>query len=186
VSDYPDYPEDPSESSSSGGNGRKNSSRLLPVLTVVALVVALAAAGVATWALLRSPSKDESGKQYTDAQRKTASDQACAAYDVVWKGLTLNANRPAPDAGPDDPGVLSVAANGRISLSNGGQYMLARIDPATPTDLADSARKFGNKLLDIGAWATAGMADNSADQTSRMAEADSLNSSLFKLCNPGK
>jgi hypothetical protein len=34
--------------------------------------------------------------------------------------------------------------NARISLYDGGQYLLARLDPATPPELADAVKKFAN------------------------------------------
>ncbi len=94
---------------------------------------------------------------YTDAQRSDAKAATCAAFDTVRTGVATNTNVTAP-GGPDDiAGALAVAANARVALYDGGQYLLARLDPATPADLAAEIRTFGNQLMDIGAAATAGV-----------------------------
>ena len=52
---------------------------------------------------------------------------------------------------------MAVAANARVALYDGGQYLLARLQPDTPPELADAIRKFANNLMDIGARSTSGI-----------------------------
>ena len=68
-----------------------------------------------------------------------------------------------------------------MSLYDGGQYLLARLEPATPPDLADAVRKFGNQLMDIGARATSGVPNSDPDQAARLKEADSANVTIGNL-----
>lgn len=74
-----------------------------------------------------------------------------------------------------------MAANARISLYDGGQYLLARINPGTPKELADAARGFADTLMDYGAAATAGALDTDPDQAARLHSADEANIALGKL-----
>src|SRR4051812_17676578 len=125
------------------------------ILSVVAVVLALVAVGLAAWAAFR-PAKEPAAPTYTAAQQSDAKAAICAAADLVRRGVSLNTNLPVPGGEGDVTGSLAVAANARVSLSDGGQYLLARLDPATPADLADPVREFANKLMDIGAGAIAG------------------------------
>ena len=59
---------------------------------------------------------------------------------------------------------------------------MARIDPATPKELAEAARGCANTLMDIGAAATAGAMDTDPDQVARLHSADEANIALGKLC----
>ena len=106
----------------------------------------------------------------------------CGAFDLVRRGVSRNTNVAVPGGPEDVTGTLAVAANARISLYDGGQYLLARLDPATPTELGDAVRGFANTLMDIGAAATAGALDNDPDQVARLRSADEGNVKIGQLC----
>lgn len=97
-------------------------------------------------------------------------------------GVTQNTNLQAPGGPEDAVGNLAIAANARLSLYDGGQYLLARLDPATPPELADAVRTFANNLMDIGAAATAGALNTDPEQSARLRDADSVNSTVDGLC----
>jgi len=165
-----DYPE-------SGG------SRWTRILLPITLVVAVAAVVLAGWALYRlSQEGTPESPNYSGAQRTDAKTKVCAAADVVRKGVSLNTNLQPPGGPEDVTGTLAVAANARVSLYDGGQYLLARIDPATPPELADAAKKFANLLMDIGANATAGSQNSEPEQAARLKEADASNAAIIQLC----
>lgn len=151
-------------------------------LPVIALVVALAALGVAGWAAFKPPADTDTAVAYTDAQRAEAKTTLCAAADQVRKGVSMNTNLQPPGGEADVTGALAVAANARISLSGGGQYLLAKIDPAAPQQLSDDARAFANTLLDIGAASIAGALNTDPDQAARLKEADGLNAKIVEGC----
>jgi hypothetical protein len=154
-------------------------SRRAGLVSLLALILAVVAVVLAGWAMWASHS---AGPSYTDAQRADAKTTLCTAMDVVRKGVSLNTNL-QPKGGPQDvTGALAVAANARVSLSDGGQYLLNRVDPATPTDLADAVRKFANNLLDIGAYATAGVPNSDPAQAARLKDADAANGTIADLC----
>jgi hypothetical protein len=154
-------------------------SRRLVVLTIISLVVAVAALGVAAWSLYRS---DPANRDYDAAQVADAKARACTAVDVVRRGVSLNTNlMPAGGAG-DVTGAQAVAANARVSLNDGGQYLIARLDPATPENLAAKVREFADNLMDIGAHATAGVTNDDSAQAQRLKDADEANTSLEQLC----
>lgn len=145
----------------------------------MSLVFAVGALALAGWTLYRL---DHSKPSYSDTQRAEAGGSVCKAMDLVRKGVSLNTNL-QPAGGPEDvTGSLAVAANARVALYDGGQYLLAKLDPATPSDLADAVRKFANNLMDIGAAATAGAQSSDPDQAARLRDADSANAAIAELC----
>lgn len=149
---------------------------------MIALVVALAALGLAGWTAFKPAANDEAAPVYTDAQRNDAKTRICAATDLVRKGVSLNTNLQPPGGESDVTGSLAVAANARISLSDGGQYLLARLDPAAPQPLAADVTTFANTLMDIGAASIAGALNTDPEQAARLAQVDSLNTKLVEDC----
>ncbi len=145
-------------------------------LLYTALAVAVLSLGVALFALLR-PAADP---EYTDGQRDDAKAAICAAFLTVRTGVATNTN--VEPAGADIAGARGVAANARVALFDGGQYLLARLDPATPADLADQIRKFGNQLMDIGAAATAGVPNTDPVQAGRLEDAETASTAISGLC----
>ena len=151
-------------------------------VAVVALVLSLIAVGLATWTALRPTPSNSTEPTYTAAQQSDAKTAICAATDVVRKGISLNTNIQGPGGEGDVVGSLAVAANARLSLSDGGQYLITRLDPATPTELADAVKQFANTLLDIGAAATAGMPNSDPAQAARLKTADTQNNAIIEGC----
>lgn len=161
------------DSGSSGG-------RILLIVTLVVAVVALALSGWLLFRLTQEGTPDS--PNYSGAQRTDAKQKLCAATDLVRKGVSLNTNLQPPGGPEDVTGTLAVAANARISLYDGGQYLLARTDPATPPELADAVKQFANLLMDIGAGATSGQQNTEPEQAARLKEADALNGRITELC----
>lgn len=151
-------------------------SRAATILALIALVIAAAslALWVTTWLQSRA------APEYTIEQQATAKATACSAYTTVRTGVANNTNLASPDGGVT--GSMAVAANARVALIGGGQYVLSRVEPATPPELAEPLRDFGNKLMDFGAAATAGALDTDPGQTALKGEIDALNTTLGQLC----
>jgi hypothetical protein len=145
----------------------------------VSLAVALVSLGVAVFALLRSLDTEP---DYTDAQRGEARTAICTAFETVRTGVATNTNIEAPGGSGDIAGALAVAANARIALLDGGQYLLARLDPATPDDLASDVRRFANQLMDIGAAATAGVPNTDPAQAARLQDAQAASTAVSDRC----
>lgn len=145
--------------------------------------LSIAAIGLSGWTLMRfSSDESDSTPSYSESQRADAKVQICRAFDTVRRGVSRNTSLAVP-SGPDNVAAsLAVVANARIALYDGGQYLLARLDPATPAELADTVREFANVLMDIGAAATAGTVDTDPDQAARFRSADGANVKLSQLC----
>ena len=165
------------------------------IVSVLALVVALVAVGLAAWVLIKEPKSSEPAQA---AQSSGSSDSThsvfsgdvsqdpkgsiCQAFNLVRTGVQSNTNL-RPPGGPEDvTGALAVAANARLSLSEGGAYLLARLEPDTPQDLTDAVRKFANQLMDIGARSIAGIPNTDPDQAARLKDADASSASIANLC----
>ena len=157
----------------------------LPLLAVAAL--ALVAVAMAGWALFgpapgETPTGSGTTATYSNAQSAEAKSKICAAFDTVRKGVTLNTNLQVPGGPGDVAATLAVAANARLSLYDGGQYLLARLEPSTPPELAEAVRTFANNLMDIGANATAGALNTDPEQAARLRDADKVNGTVVGLC----
>lgn len=149
------------------------------LLSIISLILAVVALGLAGWTFYKSEFAETS---YDPVQIADAKTEVCTAVDVVRRGVSLNTNL-APAGGPQDvTGAQAVAANARVSLYDGGQYLLARLDPATPEHLAEVVRSFANNLMDIGANATAGEPNDNPAQAERLKQADEANTTLTELC----
>jgi hypothetical protein len=123
-----------------------------------------------------------SAPTYSDAQRAEAKAHVCAAFNTVRQGVARNTNIAPPGGEGDITGILAIAANARVSLYNGGQYLLDRLEPATAPELADPVRAFANGLMDIGAAATAGAQQGDPEQAKRLADADAGSKNIGQLC----
>lgn len=157
----------------------EDASRRLTLLVGISLVIAVAALALAGWALYKT---SESESDYDSAQVADAKAKICSAADIVRKGITLNTNMQPEGGAQDVTGAQAVAANARISLYDGGQYLLDRLDPATPVVLSEKVRQFADNLMDIGANATAGVPNDDPAQAKRLADADAENKSITELC----
>ena len=158
------------------------SSRVSPV-SGLALLLAIVAVGLAIWGLVRSPSeKPAASASFATAQSDDPKGSICKAFDIVRRGVQINTNLQPPGGQEDVTGSMAVAANARLSLYDGGQYLLARLEPETPSDLADAVRGFANNLMDIGARSTSGIPNSDPDQAARLKEADASNTKITELC----
>jgi hypothetical protein len=150
------------------------------IVSVAALVVALVAAGLAVWALLSKPSTE--GQVFTGTAGDDPKGSICESFNVIRNGVQINTNLQPPGGPEDVTGSMAVAANARLALYDGGQYLLARLQPDTPPELADPIRKFANNLMDIGARSTAGIPNSDPGQAARLKEADEANTTITDLC----
>ncbi|WP_179474828.1 hypothetical protein [Mycolicibacterium vinylchloridicum] len=143
-------------------------------IAVAALVVALIAAGLAGWALLRPTPKTPSPT--VASQSGDPKTNACTAHRTVSTAISLQSHA--------DPGaeVQGVAANARLAMSGGATYLLAHLNPGTPADLADAIRTFAAGLQDISMNALAGVPNTDTAQADRLRNAESLNTRIAELC----
>jgi hypothetical protein len=156
----------------------RNRGRLAPAVIAVIAVVAL---GLSVWAVLRPYLENFA----SDDERAEAKEEVCTAFDVVRRGVQLNTNLQPPGGPQDVTGSLTVAANSRVALYDGGWYLLDALDrrhPATPDDLADPVRTFADNLIDIGAAATAGALNTEPEQAARLRDAYQANATIAEKC----
>jgi hypothetical protein len=151
------------------------------IVSVAALVVALVAAGLSVWALMKEPS-DQQPQVFTGTTTDDPKGSICEAFNVIRNGVQINTNLQPPGGPEDVTGSMAVAANARLALYDGGQYLLARLQPDTPTELADAVRKFANNLMDIGARSTSGIPNSDPGQAARLKQADEANATITNLC----
>jgi hypothetical protein len=128
------------------------------------------------------PTGPRPASDYSADEQAAAKTKICEAHRMVSGGVRSNTQLAPPGGDGDAIGALAVAANARISLFFGGQYLLAKLDPATPTELADQAKAFAGNLIDIGQAATAGIPNSDPKQAKRLKDTDEMNNKMVELC----
>lgn len=147
-----------------------------------ALVIAVIAIGVAIWALVRSPDEPapSPGEPAVNAQQSDdAKGRVCAAFDIVRRAVSMQTNI---DMGPDPVAREAVAANARLATLGGGEYLLSRLDPATPPELANAVRSFANNLQDVGLNQLVGMPNTDPTVAALLNEAQAASTQITDMC----
>ena len=149
----------------------------------VVLAIALLALGVAIGSWFRSglekPSPNPAPPKFTGQQITDAKTKVCATYQEVHKAVLVNTGR---TGGSDPTALLGLAANARIALYDGGEYLLSTLadEPATPADLAAAVRGLASsyKQLAIKYMAEA----TQAEIDSSLHAGDEPNSIIYDIC----
>jgi hypothetical protein len=126
-----------------GGEGKSR----WPMYVSLAIAVIAVAVAIAAWfrpAHSSAPSFD--GQQTTEAKKSV-----CTAYNSVKQAVVINTHMENP-RGDDPVGHLAVAANARLALLGGGQYLQDRLAaaPAAPADLANAVTTMAKTTEDLG------------------------------------
>lgn len=150
-------------------------------LTPIALLLALIAVGLSVWALVSMPSDSASAGQVTAAPTLSgdAKERVCRAAHTVATAVQAQTNR---SIGPEPAAVEAVAANARLAMVGGGEYLVSQISADTPAELADAARSFAATLQMIGVNALAGVPNTDELQAGRIRDAESTRNELSQLC----
>ena len=149
-------------------------------ISPAALLIAVIAIGIAIWALVRTPGEAAVNAQHpAEARSDDAKARVCVAFDMVRKAVSLQTNT---DLGPDPVAKEAVAANARLATLGGGEYLLSRLDPATPTELADPVRSFANNLQDIGMNQLVGVPNTDPTVAARLSEAQAASQQIADMC----
>jgi hypothetical protein len=115
------------------------------VPTIIAIVIALIAVAVAIAAWLRPAPRAETpaAKTYSEQEIADAKKAVCDAFGQTRKAIEVTNHK---DVGPDPAALLAVAANGRIALTTGADYLLAETadHPALAADLLTAVKDLSN------------------------------------------
>lgn len=122
-----------------------------PIFTILALaIIAIVIAG-ADW-LRPAPTSTTATPNlpklsFSDQQVAESKIKICDAYNLVHEAVSINTKRQNPVPG-DETGKIAVAANARLALYDGGQYLLNHLgnELATPVELTEAVRSFANLL----------------------------------------
>jgi hypothetical protein len=148
-----------------------------------ALLIAVCAAGIAIGALVRSPGEPAVNVQAPPAanaqQSADAEARVCAAFDTVRTAVSL---RTRSDRGSNPVAVQAVTANARMSMAAGGSFLLARLDPATPSPLDTNVRSFALNLQEISMNAMAGISNDDPAQAARLRDGQEASTRIAELC----
>ncbi|TRW85412.1 hypothetical protein FK535_08380 [Mycolicibacterium sp. 018/SC-01/001] len=143
-----------------------------------ALVVAVLALALAAWGLFR-PAPSETANSSGTPSSGDAKSEICQAFTTVRNAVSLQTNA---DLGTDKVARQAVAANARLATLGGGEFLLSRLNPAVPGDLANAVRSFANDLTYIGMGQLAGAPGNDPTQTQRQQSAQDTATKIDTLC----
>ena len=149
----------------------------------VALLIAVIAVGLAVWSLMRAPEESAPSAAGSPAAGAAQSGDAkagiCTAVDTVRNAVSRQTNA---DFGPDPVAREAVAANARLATVGGGSYLLARLDPQLPAELADAVRTFATDLQDIGMKQLAGIPNTDPALSDQLKAAQATSARITDLC----
>jgi hypothetical protein len=153
-------------------------------LVIASLAIALLALGVAIGSWSRpmpdnKPSPTPSPPTFTDQQIADAKAKVCATYEKVHQAVLLNTGR---SGGSDPIALLGVAANARLALYDGGQYLMKTLaeQPATPPDLATAVRQLVNSYQQLAINYMAEAPQSEID--SSLHAGDQPNATIYGIC----
>jgi hypothetical protein len=113
-----------------------------PLFALVIALVVIGGVAIGAWfrPLPDNKSLPAPPRAYTDQEVADAKTTVCAAYTKVHQAVLVNTGR---SGGSDPTAQLAVAANARMALYDGGEYLLTKLteEPATPPDLAKATRE---------------------------------------------
>jgi hypothetical protein len=174
----------PRPSSSHRPEAAAKPSNAIPIAALIVAIAALAVGGYALFKGMSGSEDSESAETFDTAQQDEAKKNVCAAFETIRRGVVGNTNATAPGGPEDITGGIAVAANARLSLLGGGQYLLDRLEPATPEALATDVRDFANKLMDIGATSIGGVPTSDPEQATRLTDAQTMSTNISTQCAP--
>ena len=76
----------------------------------------------------------------------------------------------------------AVAANARLATLGGGDYLLSRLDPATPPELADAVRALANDFQDIGMNQLVGVPNSDPAVAALLGQAQAASDHIALVC----
>ena len=144
----------------------------------VSLGVAVIAVGVAVWALVSTPSTNAPSAPAAQ-QTADAKTRACTAFTTVRTAVALQTHT---DLGPEPVAVQTVAGVSRLAMSSGATYLLANLDAAAPSELADAIRTFANDLSAISMYGQAGIGAAEPAQAARLRDGEAVSAKIAEMC----
>jgi ribosomal protein S6 len=144
---------------------------------VVAILVTLGVAIVGWFRPL--PAKPPAAPSYSQQQVADAKARVCAAYEKVHNAVKASSSR---DQGTDPTARLAFAVNGQLALLAGSEYLRTTLSaqPATPTELANTVRKYADLFQELVVEYENSMPDSEMAPTVRDADATTL--AIERLC----
>jgi hypothetical protein len=158
------------------------------LVAAVALIVALGALGATLWVQYRAhwtgflttsartsttsaAPPGPSAQQVADAKAK-----ACDAYATASAAVNVS-DKANPGSEPE-----AAAVNARLALALAHNYLLERLDPATPPPLADAIRKYADNVEEVTVTTLGGVGLDDPAQADRLKEWGPLNDQITDMC----
>ncbi|MGV0635224.1 hypothetical protein ABQE69_03305 [Mycolicibacillus trivialis] len=145
-----------------------------------ALTVATAALAVGILGWFRpAPPPPAQEPVFTEQQVEAAKERACAAFELVQRGVRLQTQGEPSD----DPGLRKAqSANAQLALFVGSWYLRDQLSPETPPSLASAINDLANSLLTLSMTALAGEQPTDQEQTASTSTAEELAKQIAGIC----
>ena len=148
-------------------------------VALAALLIAVVATVIAVWALVRPPQPAGAAAAGTEMTAEEAQTSLCDAFAVVRGAVSLRTNA---NLGSEPVALETIAANAHLAMDAGGTFLLDRINPATPPELAHEVRSFALNLQEIAIYALAGVPNSDAAQAGRLSAGVETDNRIAELC----
>lgn len=145
-----------------------------------ALTVATAALAVGILGWFRpAPPPPAQEPVFTEQQVEAAKERACAAFDLVKRSLIMQTEEEHSD---DTAKIDARAANARLAIASGANYLHLHLDSAAPQDIDSAIRKLSSVMMDLVENYMTGARDSDPEQSVRLEQAESLVRDITELC----
>jgi hypothetical protein len=151
-----------------------------PAFTALLIALIALAVGIAAW-FRPTPHNDQPSPRptYTEQQVADGKQSVCTAYESIRQAVSVNTGR---NGGDDPTAIIAVAANARIALYDGGDYLLKVLSdtPATPPDLDKAIRALANAYQQMAISYLANAPDS--QQQSSRDTVEKANATVYGIC----
>ena len=153
-------------------------SRLPAIIAIVVAVIAVAVA-IAAWFRPTPKAETPAAKTYSEQEIADAKKAVCDAFGQTRKALEVTNRK---NAGPDPTAILAVAANGRVALTVGADYLLSELKdhPALPAEISVAVDDLGRAYRRIALNYLAEASQTDMDPAFR--QADDASAKLRQFC----
>ncbi len=181
VSNLPPPPPSPSPSWPTSPSAPKRPSHALAIASFAIAIVALGFA-IGSWFRPMPDNKlppAPSPPAFTEQQTTEAKAKVCATYEKVHQAVLNNTGR---SGGTDPIALLGVAANARLALYDGGEYLLKVLaeQPATPPELSTAVRQLVDSYQQLAINYMAEVSQSEID--SSLHAGDQPNATIYGIC----
>lgn len=146
----------------------------------VALLLSLLAVGASVWSLFKpAPTPEATPTVFTAAAVDNPKGAACDAAALVANGVMRQSQ---VNLGPEPAALETVAANTRLAMAGGADYLRTTVPSNTPAELAEPIATLAKQLQDAAQHFFVGQTSSDPQQAARLEAAGETTKKIAELC----